>query len=190
MPPDTVARALLFAMVKHGNQKRKGPSAQPYVVHPTRVAAYLLKVTNDESLAAAGALHDVIEDCGATYEQLLAEFGREVADIVAEVTDDPAVPKNKRKDEQVRKMPQLSHKAQLLKIADQMDNVRDIGIDPPVGWSVAKRRDYVHRCQLVVASADGVSGTMHGDHMIRDFDYIAVQTLILIEAQGSVAKAP
>lgn len=50
------------------------------------VANILSLVTNDRNIIIAGILHDVIEDCGVTFEEIKAKFGQNVAKYVMEVT--------------------------------------------------------------------------------------------------------
>ena len=86
----TILRAASFAAHKHKDQRRKDAEASPYINHPLALARILAEeggVQHVPTLCAA-LLHDTIEDTGATRSELAAEFGGEVAEIVAEVTDD------------------------------------------------------------------------------------------------------
>lgn len=65
---------------------------------------------SDSVVLAAALLHDAIEDTKTTYEELVQEFGKEVADIVQECTDDKSLPSEKRKELQVLHAPSTSHK--------------------------------------------------------------------------------
>lgn len=66
--------------------------------------AYILtseaKVFDAATLAAA-LLHDTVEDTKTTFEEIHAEFGEEVHDLVKECTDDKSLPKERRKQLQV-----------------------------------------------------------------------------------------
>ena len=77
-------KALIYAAMKHSGQTRK--NGTPYIWHPIRVAQQLLDAGYDEICQAAGLLHDVLEDTDATEEELLAEFGTEVTEIVKLLT--------------------------------------------------------------------------------------------------------
>src|SRR6185503_10953801 len=102
-------RALAFAAHKHRDQRRKDRQASPYINHPIALAEVLRlegRVTDVEILAAA-LLHDTIEDTRTTFEELKATFGRRVAGMVLEVTD------NKRKRKHTRKRLQIEHAADL-----------------------------------------------------------------------------
>src|SRR3954462_1956275 len=92
-------KALAFAAHKHRDQRRKDAEASPYINHPIALADVLVNeggVTDVEVLVAA-LLHDTVEDTATTPEELERAFGPRVARIVAEVTDDTALPKAERK---------------------------------------------------------------------------------------------
>ncbi len=61
-------------------------SGEPYITHPLAVATILTELEMDDATLAAGLLHDVVEDCGVSRDQLAAEFGNEIADLVDGVT--------------------------------------------------------------------------------------------------------
>ena len=77
-------RALDYATKKHEGQKRK--TGEPYIIHPIEVVDILAGLEMDTPSLAAGFLHDVIEDCGVTFDDLSAEFGPEIAGLVDGVT--------------------------------------------------------------------------------------------------------
>lgn len=55
----------------------------------------------DASVIMAAILHDTVEDTDTTIDEIKREFGHQVAGIVAEVTDDKALPYDERKRLQV-----------------------------------------------------------------------------------------
>ena len=79
-----LSKAFNFAIEAHKNQKRV--SGVPYVVHPVAVADILAELKLDSATIITGLLHDTIEDTKATYDIVLKEFGKEVADLVDGVT--------------------------------------------------------------------------------------------------------
>jgi hypothetical protein len=99
--------AVDYAARQHLSQRRKGERAEPYINHLTEVAALLAEATegDDAVLLMGGLLHDTLEDTDATYEDIEQRFGTEVAALVAEVTDDKALPKEERKRLQIEKTP-------------------------------------------------------------------------------------
>ncbi|MGH6928962.1 MAG: HD domain-containing protein, partial [Dongiaceae bacterium] len=105
-----LARALDFAARKHVHQRRKGELAEPYVNHLSDVARLLAEATKGEDVTVviAGLLHDTLEDTETSFDELAKEFGQEVAELVAEVTDDKSLPKAERKRLQIETAPQKS----------------------------------------------------------------------------------
>lgn len=84
---DLILKAYHFADKAHMGQKRK--SGEPYIIHPIHVA-YLLMVKfhlYDANAVAAALLHDTIEDTDTTFEDLVANFNQDIANLVLGVTD-------------------------------------------------------------------------------------------------------
>jgi len=154
-----LAQAADYAARQHIAQRRKGEAAEPYINHLTEVAALLAEATNgdDVVLLMGGLLHDTLEDTDATYEDLVERFGREVAALVAEVTDDKSLPKEERKRLQIEKTAGKSRRAKLLKLADKTSNLRGLVTSPPKGWPPARLADYVVWAHDVVRSCRGLN---------------------------------
>jgi GTP diphosphokinase / guanosine-3',5'-bis(diphosphate) 3'-diphosphatase len=151
-------KALAFAAAKHRDQRRKDAQASPYINHPIALADVLVNeggVTDVEVLCAA-LLHDTVEDTATTHEELAHAFGPRIARIVAEVTDDQALPKEERKRLQVEHAPRLSDEAKLVKLADKICNLRDVTDHPPAKWDLARRREYFAWAKRVVDRLRGV----------------------------------
>jgi GTP diphosphokinase / guanosine-3',5'-bis(diphosphate) 3'-diphosphatase len=141
--PDFV-RALAFASRKHRRQRRKDVEASPYINHPIELVSILALEAgiNDCDTLCAALLHDTIEDTDTSVEELVEAFGRSVASLVQEVTDDKRLPKAERKLRQVEHAAHLSPKARFVKLADKIANLRDVADSPPVKWPLARRREY------------------------------------------------
>ena len=150
--------ALAFAADKHRNQRRKDAEASPYINHPIMLAKILSVEggVEDGLVLCAAVLHDTIEDTETSYEELAGGFGREIADVVREVTDDKSLPKAERKQLQIDHAPQLSRAAKLVKLADKIANLRDVADHPPAQWPLERRREYFDWAKRVV---DGLRGT-------------------------------
>jgi guanosine-3',5'-bis(diphosphate) 3'-pyrophosphohydrolase len=157
-----VARALDFAARKHSNQRRKGEAGEPYVNHLAEVARLVAEATEgqDTIVVLAALLHDAIEDTPTTRDELEREFGREVADIVVEVTDDKSLPKAERKRLQVETAPGKSLRAKLVKIADKTSNLRSIAKSPPMDWNIERQREYFDWAERVVAGCRGTNAVL------------------------------
>ena len=93
---------------------------------------------------------------------IVREFGKQVADIVMEVTDDKALPKEERKRLQVETAPKKSREAKLIKLADKISNLRTIAASPAADWSVKRRLEYVEWARNVVSSLRGSSPWLEG----------------------------
>ena len=97
-----VRRALHFATEAHEGQRRK--SGEPYIVHPIQTAVYLADLRQDVSTIAAALLHDVVEDCNVTTEDLSKEFSPEIARLVDAVTKLTRVEATQDNPEQGKKL--------------------------------------------------------------------------------------
>ncbi len=79
-----IKEAYDFADLKHKGQFRK--SGEGYIIHPLNVALILTTIYSDTQTIMAGLLHDVLEDCDCTREEMEEKFGREVTNLVYGVT--------------------------------------------------------------------------------------------------------
>jgi guanosine-3',5'-bis(diphosphate) 3'-pyrophosphohydrolase len=151
-------QALAFAAHKHRDQRRKDAEASPYINHPIALADVLVNEggVTDVNVLCAALLHDTVEDTATTHAELVNAFGTGIAGIVAEVTDDTSLPKLERKRLQVEQAASISREARLVKLADKICNLRDIGSRPPASWSLERRREYLEWAKSVV---DRLRGT-------------------------------
>ena len=126
----TLSKAYNFALNAHKNQMRV--SGDPYVIHPVAVADILTDLKLDSATIVTGLLHDTIEDTKATYDLVLKEFGKEVADLVDGVTKISALEDKAAENtiaENFRKLILATSKdirVLLVKIADRLHNMRTI----------------------------------------------------------------
>jgi len=171
-----LARAWRVAAERHVDHRRKGERAEPYVNHLAEVADLVAEATNgtDPCLVAAAVLHDTIEDTDMTHGELEAQFGSDVADLVAEVTDDKALTSTERKRLQVEHAGRKSTRAKLLKLADKTSNLRSIANSPPTDWSENRKQRYLSWAREVVAELRGVNVWLEGqfDEAARHLDQI------------------
>jgi GTP diphosphokinase / guanosine-3',5'-bis(diphosphate) 3'-diphosphatase len=157
-----VLRAASFAAHKHRDQRRKDHAASPYINHPIALANVLANeggIQNAIVLSAA-LLHDTIEDTDTTYDELVAEFGEEIASVVLEVTDDKLLPKQERKRLQVEHASSISNEAKLVKLADKICNLRDMSVSPPADWSLERKREYFEWAKQVIDQLRGVNARL------------------------------
>ena len=121
-----VQKAWRFAGGKHAGQWRKF-SGERYFEHPLRVFKTVSEITRDDDTLAAALLHDVVEDTGVSLDEIRREFGTGVAALVEALTK-----REPRDDDlEVERLRSAPEKARLVKVADILDNTRDLaGTDP------------------------------------------------------------
>lgn len=136
---NVVDYADLYAERAHRDQIRKW-TGRPYIEHPRRVANILCDANEREgggthgylpAEIAAALLHDVIEDCGVTYEQLAEDFGPYIAQIVRALSNPPksdrkSVNRQQRKQEDRDRLAGENWLIQSIKLADRIDNLQDM----------------------------------------------------------------
>lgn len=121
-------KALKYATIMHEGQLRYG--GIPYINHPKRVAQYVRKYKQSNSiemLMMCAYLHDTLEDTKATYYDLVNIFGPQVASIVLELTTDEDLKKEIGKERYLEiKMKNMSSWALVIKLCDRLDNISDL----------------------------------------------------------------
>ncbi len=130
--PDTkmIQKAYNYALQHHGDQLRK--SGEPYIIHPTNVAYLIAELGLDEKTICAALLHDVVEDTDVNNEDLVNEFGQEIADMVDGVTKLKKIEYASIEENQVenyRKMFLAMGKdirVIIIKLADRLHNMRTL----------------------------------------------------------------
>lgn len=140
-----ITRAWNFSAQRHAKQKRKGEAQEPYVNHLAEVAELVAVATDgqDANLVAAAVLHDTVEDTATSPGELASVFNADIANLVAEVTDDKTLSKTQRKQSQIDRAATKSTRAKILKLADKTSNLRSLAKSPPADWSPQRRRKYV-----------------------------------------------
>ncbi|QQS38870.1 bifunctional (p)ppGpp synthetase/guanosine-3',5'-bis(diphosphate) 3'-pyrophosphohydrolase [Candidatus Woesebacteria bacterium] len=120
-----------FAKIAHEEQKRK--SGELFVLHPLEVAIILAQWKLDESTVLAGLLHDTIDDGAAKRDDLVNEFGQDIANLVDGVTkvSDYKLRGNKEVEsiENLRKLILVMARdlrVVFVKIADRLHNMRTL----------------------------------------------------------------
>jgi (p)ppGpp synthase/HD superfamily hydrolase len=143
----------------HSAQRRKGAAQEPYINHLLEVAQLVAEATGgtDPDLVIAALLHDAIEDCGITEDAISAQFGPDVAAIVAAVSDDKSLKKEVRKQLQIDHAPGKPPRVKLLKLADKTSNLRAMAASPPADWPAARRLDYINWGRAVAAGLRGTN---------------------------------
>ena len=121
---ELVARALATAREAHAGQTRNGSGGLPYIEHPRMVAATLATDGFSDTTLAAALLHDVVEDSDTTVDELRAEFGDEIAALVAALSDEESIESYRdRKDEHRRRVAKVGGDALAIYAADKLTNM-------------------------------------------------------------------
>jgi guanosine-3',5'-bis(diphosphate) 3'-pyrophosphohydrolase len=127
---EEIERAYLFSADAHQGQRRA--SGEPYISHPIQVARILAEMHLDNRSIVAAILHDVIEDTPTAKEQIAAEFGDDVAELVDGVSKLSHITfesKAEAQAENFRKMVLAMTRdirVILVKLADRLHNMRTL----------------------------------------------------------------
>src|SRR5579885_1231171 len=125
-----IRRAYDYSARMHGGQTRM--SGEPYVMHPLNVAVIITQLKLDQPSVITGLLHDVVEDTGASLEEVQGLFGAEVARLVDGMTKVSKITFQSRAEKQAenfRKMViAMAHdiRVVMIKLADRLHNMRTL----------------------------------------------------------------
>ena len=131
---ELIQKAYIWSARLHRDQLRL--SGLPYLSHPLEVSWILAELKANEPTIAAGLLHDTIEDCGVTKEDLAREFGEEVSTLVDGVTRVGRISKASKPEIQAEYLGKMilamakDIRVVLIKLADRLHNMRTLGYLP------------------------------------------------------------
>jgi len=126
-----------YAFNKHKNQL-DDEGKEYFDVHVLQTVSIIKQITDNRILITSAYLHDVIEDTDTFYEEIVDSFGKEVADLVMEVT------KEGEKDNYGYYFPRLeSHNGILLKFADRLSNLSRMN-----AWSESRQNQYMKKSKF------------------------------------------
>lgn len=122
-----IEKALMYAMIAHSSQVRKGKPEEPAIVHPIAVAEILRCYGADKNVIAASYLHDVPEDTKFTLEDIKRNFGEDIAHLIDVASElDKSKPWEERKQNKINKMKEKVLREKLVVIADKISNIEDM----------------------------------------------------------------
>ena len=143
-------RAIVFAVRAHAGTERRGKGF-PYIVHPLEAVEIVATMTADQELLAAAVLHDTVEDTDTTMEQIRAEFGERVAEIVEAESDEAHESQDsienwrKRKQAAIDRLAGASRDTKMVALGDKLSNMRAIARDYAVQgdalWNLFHAKD-------------------------------------------------
>ncbi len=132
--PELLTRAFSYAAAAHEGQLRR--SGEEFIRHPWSVAKICAELRLDEQTVAAALLHDVVEDTGVELEELRAEFGEEIAQLVEGVTKLTRISFQTREQAQAENYRKMivamadDPRVIPIKLADRLHNMRTIEYVP------------------------------------------------------------
>jgi GTP diphosphokinase / guanosine-3',5'-bis(diphosphate) 3'-diphosphatase len=127
---DLLERAFIYGSRAHEGQQRR--SGEDFILHPLGVARILGELGADDPTLAAALVHDVVEDTGATIEEVRSEFGDEVGRLVEGVTKLTRIQFQSREHAQAENYRKMivamaqDRRVILIKLADRLHNMRTI----------------------------------------------------------------
>ncbi|WP_336789869.1 HD domain-containing protein [Paenibacillus sp. MMO-177] len=139
----TLDIAIEFAASAHQSQYRKGTHT-PYISHPYGAAMILSSYNCSENAIIAALLHDVLEDTETTEQQLIDQFGEDIAAIVKACSEpDKTLSWEERKTHTIESIPGAPLEVRLVACADKLHNLRSMKRDSqsigPDFWTRFKR---------------------------------------------------
>jgi len=132
---NVIKNAYEFAKEKHANQFRK--SGEAYITHPLSVCFILTQIYADYETLAASLLHDVLEDCDCSYEELENEFGPVIVKLVDGVTKLSRLHFSTDNDYLIEYYKKIivgmseDVRVIIIKLADRLHNMRTLWALPP-----------------------------------------------------------
>ncbi len=136
---DHIRQAYRFADQAHLGQKRS--SGEPYITHPIAVATQCAEWRLDAQALMAALLHDAMEDCGVSKQDLIERFGSSVAELVDGLTKLDKLQFTTREEGQAESFRKMllamarDVRVILIKLADRTHNMRTMGDLPRSKWS-------------------------------------------------------
>ncbi|MDP5029655.1 MAG: bifunctional GTP diphosphokinase/guanosine-3',5'-bis pyrophosphate 3'-pyrophosphohydrolase [Paraglaciecola sp.] len=191
LPPDRVAdiqRAFLLARDAHSGQMRS--SGDPYITHPVAVAGILADMRLDYETLMAALLHDVIEDTHHDKDDLSAQFGQTVGELVEGVSKLDKIQFSSTQEAQAenfRKMIMAMVKdirVILIKLADRTHNMRTLGSLRP-----DKRRRIARETLEIYAPIAHRLGIHEIKNELEDLGFQAMYPLRYRALKGAVKQA-
>lgn len=130
-----IEQAYLFAKEKHAGQFRK--TGEDYIIHPLNVAMILTTIYADYQTIAAGFLHDVLEDCDCTVDEMKEKFGEDVTKLVQGVTKLSKIHFSTENEYLIDYYKKIivgmseDVRVIIIKLADRLHNMRTLWATPP-----------------------------------------------------------
>ena len=177
-------RAIVFAVKAHAGTERRGKGF-PYIVHPMEAVEIVATLTPDQELLSAAVLHDVVEDTGISADELRAEFGDRIADLVVAESDEFVEGVSEEDSWHVRKQAAIDRlaaaplDAKMVALGDKLSNMRAIARDYALQgdgiWDIfhiKDPREHEWHYRGLAASLSELSDTFAYQEFVRLIDQV------------------
>lgn len=162
-----IEEALVLAAFEHRDQKRMSainPNPPQYIFHPIQVAHNLLSVGQiyDADILAAALLHDTVEDCNTSPEEIERKFGTAVRDMVEDLSDQKGLSKEEQLKEQLEHAAHYSKGSALIKLSDKTCVLWELHsqiLEGDIWYPLVKSKAYFEH-------ADKIASVLKGRDMI------------------------
>jgi len=174
-----IEKAITFATMAHLKQTRKLTNI-PYITHPYHVGMLLLQAGCSEEIVCAGLLHDTVEDTEVTNQDLVREFGEEVARLV-EGSSEPNknLPWEDRKEHTIDFLKTAPRDICMIVCADKLSNIRsiisDIEVAGEIVWGKFNRgkdkQEWYYR-GIISSLSNQLKGEPLFEELIKEVRYV------------------
>ncbi|WP_225748370.1 bifunctional (p)ppGpp synthetase/guanosine-3',5'-bis(diphosphate) 3'-pyrophosphohydrolase [Eikenella sp. Marseille-P7795] len=182
-------RACDFGIRAHQNQFRN--SGVPYITHPMAVAQQLAEWHIDAQGLCAGVLHDVLEDTGTSKEELAAEFGQAIADMVDGLSKLEKLEYDSQAEHQAESFRKLimamtkDIRVIIVKLSDRLHNMRTLDAKKP-----DSRRRIARETLEIYAQLANRIGLNHAYRELQDlsFKYLLPNRYTVLERAREASR--
>ncbi|WP_373018408.1 bifunctional (p)ppGpp synthetase/guanosine-3',5'-bis(diphosphate) 3'-pyrophosphohydrolase [Thiomicrorhabdus sp.] len=185
---DKIKAAFEFGAKAHEGQTRK--AGGDYIWHPVAVAEILAEMQLDQESIIAAILHDVVEDTPYTKDDIISQFGENVAEIVDGVTKLGKLQFETPQEAQAENFRKMilamarDIRVILIKLADRLHNMRTLGVMRP-----DKQRRIAHETLDIYAPIAARLGINAIRIELEDLGFKAMHPLRFAVLENAVKKA-
>ncbi len=174
---EIVLGAVVFAAKKHKDQVKSDGQKTPYIIHPIEVADFVMRVGHvySQEVLIAALLHDVMDETGATYEEISHLYGSQVVSYVQEMTSKKEVSLKAQKKEQIMSAFNQTPSVAIIKLSDKLSNLVTLSKTPPSSWSRDRIDLYFQWAQSVIENLPEANLLLKKEVKKVIFDYWSKQ---------------
>ncbi len=174
---DTIKKAWELATKAHEGQTYGGANKGEKIVYINHIGSVFMEVVsalpyhpemNGELALLCAILHDTIEDTKITYDTILREFGKEVADGVSALSKNENLPT--KKEQMLDSLARIKRQAKeiwMVKLADRISNLSQ----PPFYWDDFKKEKYRNEAKLIYDELKDGSAVLSERLLFKIEDY-------------------